>query len=70
MCEINSDPESSGNHKADSEGALRVPLLTLEREQLLFSKIDLDGIKDWSDDLKCKTRELFKEYAHIFAIES
>ena len=37
---------------------------------MLFGKIDLNGIKDWSDDLKCKTRELFKKYAHIFALES
>ena len=49
---------------------LETPPLTPEREQLLFSKINLDGIKDWTDDLKSKTQELFKEYAHIFALES
>ena len=34
---------------------LETPPLTPEMEQLLFSKIDLDGIKDWADDLKSKT---------------
>ena len=47
-----------------------VPPLTPEREQLLFSNINLKGIKDWNDDLKHQTRELFKEYAHIFALDS
>ena len=44
--------------------------MTLEKEHLLFSKIDLDGIKNWNDDLKCQTRGLFKEYVHIFTLES
>ena len=44
---------------------LEKPSLTPEREQLLFNKIDLGGIEDWTDNLKSKTRELFKEYAHV-----
>ena len=47
-----------------------VPPLNQEGEQLLFSKINLDGIKDWNDYLKHQTREFFKEYAHIFALDS
>ena len=31
---------------------LEKPSLTPEREQLLFNKIDLGGIEDWTDDLK------------------
>ena len=54
----------------EPEIPLETPPLTPEREQLLFSKIDLDGIKYWTDDLKTKTQELFKEYAHIFTLES
>ena len=50
--------------------SLETPHLTAEREQLLFSKINLGSIKDWTDDLKSKTRELFKEYAHVFALKS
>ena len=34
---------------------LEKPSLTPEREQLLFNKIDLGGIEDWTDDLKSKT---------------
>ena len=46
------------------------PVFTPERENLLFSKIDLTGAKEWSEDLKKKTKDLFREYAHIFALES
>ena len=34
---------------------LETPPLTPEREKLLFSKVNLGGIKDWTDDLKSKT---------------
>ena len=44
--------------------------LTPEKEQLLFSKINLDGTKEWNVYLKQQTIDLFKEYAHIFALES
>ena len=49
---------------------MEIPSLTPEREQLLLSKIDLGSIRNWTNDLKSKTRELFKEYAHVFALES
>ena len=68
--ELDSKNMSANSNDAESEGPLGAPPLTLEKEHLLFSKINLDNIKDWSDDLKCKTRELFKKYAHIFALES
>ena len=69
LCELNFKNMSTDSHNTEPEGPLGAPL-TLEKEHLLFSKINLDGIKDWSDDLKCKTRGLFKEYVHIFALES
>ena len=34
--------------------------LTSERENLLFSKIDLDGAKEWDEELKVKTLDLFQ----------
>ena len=70
MYETHSDPESRYSHEANSQRTPQVPPLTPKREQLLFSKIDLNGINEWNDDLKCKTRELFREYAHIFALDS
>ena len=69
LCELNSKKMSANSQNVESEGPLGVPPLTLEKEQILFSKINLDGIKDWNDDLKCKTKKLFKEYTHIFALE-
>ena len=56
--------------EATSQKAPVILPLTPDREKVLFSKIDLEGTKGWNDDLKCQTRELFKEYAHIFALDS
>ena len=39
------------------------PALTPERESLLFGKINLDGTKDWSEELKTKTKDLFRDFA-------
>ena len=49
---------------------LRVPELTPEREKLLFSKIDLTGAQDWDPVLIEEAQQLFREFAHIFALES
>ena len=46
------------------------PVLTPERENLLFSKINLAGATEWNKELRENTEELFTEYAHIFALES
>ena len=44
--------------------------MSLEKEKLLFNKIDLSGTKDWDPELIEETRKLFHKYAHIFALES
>ena len=41
------------------------PALTPERESLLFSKINLEGTKDWNEELKIKTKDLFRDFAHV-----
>ena len=50
--------------------ALKVPELTPEREELLFSKIDLKGVQSWDPALIKEAQQLFCEFAHIFALES
>ena len=47
----------------------KVPELTPEREKLLFSKIDLTGAQSWDPALIEEARQLFHEFAHIFALE-
>ena len=66
----NTKEEFGGAQNIKVEKVLEPPVLTPERENLLFSKIDLEGIWDWSEELKVKTKDLFREYAHIFALES
>ena len=70
MFETHTGQESFNIKEATSQKAPVVPSLAQEREKLLFGKIDLEGTKDWNDDLKHQTRELFKEYVHIFALDS
>ena len=48
----------------------KVPELTPEREKLLFSKINLTGAQGWDLALIEEARQLFHEFAHIFALES
>ena len=44
--------------------------LTTEKEKSLFSKIDLSGTKGWDPELLEEAKQLFRKYAHIFALES
>ena len=46
------------------------PTLTPRRKNLLFSRVNLEGIRDWSEGLKTKTKDLFRDFAHIFALEN
>ena len=62
--------EFGGTENTEVEKVFEPPVLTSERESLLFSKINLEGTEDWSEELKLKTKDLFREYAHIFALES
>ena len=55
---------------AEMENVPTQPALTSERENLLFSKVNLEGIRDWTEELRTKTKDLFGEFAHIFALES
>ena len=50
--------------------AHKVPKLTPEKERLLFDKIDLSGADSWDPKLVEEAKQLFREYAHIFALES
>ena len=47
-----------------------VPKLTPEKEKLIFDKIDLSGADSWDPKLVEEAKQLFREYAHIFALES
>ena len=49
----------------EPEIPLETPPLNPEREQMLFSKIDLDSIKDWTDDWKQKPENSSKNM-HIY----
>ena len=70
LSKLNSKEIPEDNKDIEPGVSLEVPPLTPEREQLLLSKIDLCSIRDWTNDLKSKTCELFKEYAHVFSLKS
>ena len=60
---------SKNNTQSDSPKPEK-PKLTTEKEKLLFSKIDLSGAQGWNLELLEEAKQLFHEYAHIFALES
>ena len=39
-----------------------------ERLDSLFSKLDLSGIQEWSEDLQQRVQNLIVEYQHLFAL--
>ena len=47
---------------------LENPALTPERNDKLFSRLDLLGMEDWPDDIQHEAVELFKEYHHLFTL--
>ena len=55
LSKLNSEEIPSDNKGTEPGVPLETPPLTPEREQLLFSRIDLGIIKDWTDDLKSRT---------------
>ena len=44
------------------------PEQTPERLESLFSKLDLSGIQEWSEDLQQRVHDLIVEYQHLFAL--
>ena len=44
------------------------PEPTPERLDSLFSKLDLSGIQEWSEDLQQRVHDLIVEYQHLFAL--
>ena len=66
LSKLGSENISINGKNTEPEIPLETPPLTPEREQLLFSKINLDGIKDWTDDLKTKNPRTFpRMYTYI-----
>ena len=65
--ELKGNPEQKG---LGTNNRVEIPPLTPEKEKLLFNKIDLSGTNSWDPEYIKQTRELFKDYTHIFALES
>ena len=62
--------ENPEQKDSKTNNRVKIPPLTPEKEKLLFSKIDLSGTNNWDPQHIKQTRELFKDYAHIFTLES
>ena len=48
---------------------IKLEPLSLEKEKLLFEKVDLTGISKWDPADQKEVRELFKEYGKIFTLD-
>ena len=45
------------------------PQATPEHIEKLFSKLNIQGSKDWNPDTQAKLNQVFKDYHHIFALD-
>ena len=61
------DVQEYGNAHDENVHPLK-PEPTPERLNTLFSKLDLSGIKEWSEDNQQKIHDLMVEYQHLFAL--
>ena len=63
------DVQEYGNAHGKNVHPLK-PEPTPERLDALFSKLDLSGIKEWSEDNQQKIHDLMVEYQHLFALNN
>ena len=62
------DSESIPEYKKLDSQEVKKPEPTPERLDNLFSKLDLSGIQEWSEDLQQKVHDLVVKYQHLFAL--
>ena len=62
----NAIPETLAPHVTDAkeneQKTKKLPLLSMEKQDELFKKVDLTGIQEWSVEQKEEVRQLFIEY--------
>ena len=68
MNEVGNVPEYKNTGMKTENPKPEKPTFTSERSDKLFSKLDLSGMEDWSDDIQHEAVELFKEFHHLFAL--
>lgn len=61
------DVQEYGNAHCENVLPLK-PTPTPERLDTLFSKLDLSGIEEWSEDNQQKIHDLMVEYQHLFGL--
>ena len=69
---INQEQLKENLEQRDSKtnNKVKIPPSTPEKEKLLLSKIDLSGTKNWDLEHIKQARDLFKDFAHTFTLES
>ena len=70
----NAIPETLAPHVTDAkeneQKTKKLPLLSMEKQDELFKKVDLTGTQEWSVEQKEEVRQLFIEYGGLFALDS
>ena len=56
--------------KENEQKTKKLPLLSMEKQDELFEKVDLTGTQEWSVEQKEEVRQLFIEYGGLFALDS
>ena len=70
----NAIPETLAPHvtddKENEQKTKKLTLLSTEKQDELFKKVDLTGTQEWSAEQKEEVRQLFIEYRGLFALDS
>ena len=70
----NAIPETLAPHVTDAkeneQKTKKLPLLSTEKQDELFKKVNLTRTQEWSVEQKEEVRQLFIEYGGLFALDS
>ena len=67
-------PDTLAPHVTEKEGdsgkAKELPILPGDKQEKLFSEIDLSETRDWTQEQKERVRQLFVEHGSLFTLDS
>ena len=70
----NAIPDTLAPHVTEKEGdsgeAKELPILLGDKQEKLFSEIDLCGTRHWTQEQKEQVRQLFVEFGSLFTLDS
>ena len=61
--------ENSKEEIIEENGEIKMVPLAPNKQEQLFSKVDLSGTEDWTEDQKDSVNQLFTDFGKLFALD-